>query len=231
MATRIHRPHKVIPFNANGNRRQSYDLSKQLHDLHMDVALFSGTHLKSHERYFTSNYHFYRTDRFPGRKGGTAVAVRKDIPHNHVYQPPLVSVEATGICIPIGNSEILLAVVYKSPGRACSDSDITEDLSFRRKSILAGDLNAKHPFWNSAVSKPSGEKLLHLFDANQFEISTPQCPTHYSLAGNGDVFDIVVHQNIRMSYVIDSDILDSYQLSIIFHILDHVKIRESLGTY
>jgi hypothetical protein len=32
--------------------------------------------------------------------------------------PPLVSVEATGVCIPIGNSEVLLAAVYKSPGRA-----------------------------------------------------------------------------------------------------------------
>jgi hypothetical protein len=54
--------------------------------------------------------------------------------------------------------------VYKSQGRAWSDADITELLSFRRKSILAGDLNAKHPFWNSAVSNSSGEKLLSLFD-------------------------------------------------------------------
>jgi hypothetical protein len=56
--------------------------------------------------------------------------------------------------IPIGNSQVLLAAVYRSPGRAWSDADITELLSFRRKSILAGDLNAKHPFWNSVVSNP-----------------------------------------------------------------------------
>jgi hypothetical protein len=74
---------------------------------------------------------------------------------------------------------------------------ITELLSFRPKSILAGDLNAKHPFWNSAVPNPSGEELLRLFYASQFEISAPQCPTHYSPAGNGDVLDIVVHQNIQ----------------------------------
>jgi hypothetical protein len=76
----------------------------------------------------------------------------------------------------------LLAAVYKSLGRAWIDADITELLSFRRKSILPGDLNAKHPFWNSAISNPSGEKILRLFDANQFEISAPQCPTHYSPA-------------------------------------------------
>jgi hypothetical protein len=135
--------------------------------------------LKPQERFIISNYHFYRTDHYPGRKGGTAVAVRKDIPHNHIDLPPLVSVEQTGVCIPIGNSEVLLAAVYKSPGRAWSDADIIELLSFRRKSILAGDLNAKHPCWNSAISNSSDEKLLHLCDINQFEISAPQCPTHY----------------------------------------------------
>jgi hypothetical protein len=61
---------------------------------------------------------------------------------------------------------------------------------------LAGDVNAKYPFWNSTVSNPSGEKLLQLFDVNDFEISAPQYPTHYSPAGNGDVLDIVAHQNI-----------------------------------
>jgi hypothetical protein len=123
------------------------------------VALLSETHLKPHERFFIQNYHFYRTDRFPGRKSGTAVAVRKGIPHNHVDLPPLISIEATGVCILIGNSEILLAYIYKSPGRAWTDADIMKLLSFRRKAILAGDLNAKHPFWNSAVSTPSSEKL------------------------------------------------------------------------
>jgi hypothetical protein len=90
---------------------------------------------------------------------------------------------------------------------------------------LTGDLNAKHPFWNSAVSPPSGEKLMALFDLSELEISAPQCPTHYSPAGNGDMLDIVVHQNIRVSYVTVSDILDSDHLPIIFHILEHVKIR------
>jgi hypothetical protein len=57
---------------------------------------------------FISNYRFYRTDCFPERKGRTAVAIRKGIPYNHADLPPLVSIEATGVCIPIGNSEVLL---------------------------------------------------------------------------------------------------------------------------
>jgi hypothetical protein len=67
------------------------------------------------ERSFTPYYHLYQTDSYPGTKGGIAVAVRKVIPHNHLDLPPLVSVEATGVCIPIGDGEVLLAGVYKSP--------------------------------------------------------------------------------------------------------------------
>jgi hypothetical protein len=86
-------------------------------------------------------------------------------------------------------------------------------------------MNAKYSFWNSAVSNPSGENFLELFHVNDFEISAPENPTHYCPAGNGDVLDIVVHQNIRLSHVILSDILDSDHLPIVFHVMEHVTTK------
>jgi hypothetical protein len=76
-------------------------------------------------------------------------------------------------CIPIGHTEMLLAPVYKSPLRAWRNADITKLLSLKTKSILAGDLNAKHPVWNSNVANPSGLKLLDLFVNCNFKISAP----------------------------------------------------------
>jgi hypothetical protein len=52
MANRIHRPLKIIAFNANGIMKQRYEISKHLQDLHVDVALFSETHLKSHGGFY-----------------------------------------------------------------------------------------------------------------------------------------------------------------------------------
>jgi hypothetical protein len=69
-----------IPEISNVIWSQHYELSKHLQDLHIDVALLSETHLKPHERFFIPSCHFYHTDRFSGRKGGTAVSVRKVIP-------------------------------------------------------------------------------------------------------------------------------------------------------
>jgi hypothetical protein len=99
--------------------------------------------------------------------------LKKGIPHSHVDIPPLNSLEATGVCIPIDNSELLLTAVYKPPGKAWRDADIIELLNFRCKSVLACDLNAKHLFCNSTVSNPSGKKLLDLFNTNDFDISAP----------------------------------------------------------
>jgi hypothetical protein len=52
-----------------------------------------------------------------GHKGGTAIALKKGIPHTCLDLPPLLSVKATGVCIPIGNTQMFHAAVHKSPQR------------------------------------------------------------------------------------------------------------------
>jgi endonuclease/exonuclease/phosphatase (EEP) superfamily protein YafD len=176
-------------------------------------------------RFYVPNYHIYRNDRLDGNRGGTAVAVKKKIPHTCVDLPPLLSLEATGVSIPTGHTEMLLTSVYKSPLRAWRDADITEFLNLRQKSILAGDLNAKDPVWNSEVSNPSCLKILDLFVNFNFEILAPQHPTHSVPNGRGDVLDTVVHRDVRLSEVRVLDIMDSDHLPIMFCRLDHIKPR------
>jgi hypothetical protein len=45
---------------------------------------------------------------------------------------------------------------------------VVQQIMTELKGAVSGDLNAKHPSWNSTVSNPSGEKLLQLFDASDF---------------------------------------------------------------
>jgi hypothetical protein len=65
MAARGYRP--LNAFNANGILRRRYELSKQLQDLHIDVALLSETHLKP-MRGSSLQIITYLTDHFSGRK-------------------------------------------------------------------------------------------------------------------------------------------------------------------
>jgi hypothetical protein len=75
---------------------------------------------------------------------------------------------------------------------------------------------------DTLFSNRKDAKLLNLLHITEFEISAPQCPTRYSLAGNGDVLDIVVHKNVWLSVIV-SDLLDSALLPIVFHLLHHVR--------
>jgi hypothetical protein len=48
MAAVVHRPLKIIAFNANGIGKQGYEVRKQLQELKIDATLFSETRLKPH---------------------------------------------------------------------------------------------------------------------------------------------------------------------------------------
>jgi hypothetical protein len=62
------------------------------------------------------HYSCYRIDRLTGRNGATADSSQKRHAQDHVELRSLISVEATGIFLPIGKGEILLAALYKSLG-------------------------------------------------------------------------------------------------------------------
>jgi len=53
-------------------------------------------------------------------------------------------------------------------------------------------------------------------------LAAPQTPR-----GNFDILDRVIHQNVRLSDVSVSDILEADQLKIFFHILNHVSARDT----
>jgi hypothetical protein len=98
---------QVVTFKANGTGKQCYELRE---------SLLLERRLKCH--------------RFPTLQSEIVTAVRNVIPHTYVDLPPHFTIEATGVCIPIGNSKVSLAFVS---GRSWSDADIVELLSFRNK--------------------------------------------------------------------------------------------------
>jgi hypothetical protein len=50
---------------------------------------------------------------------------------------------------------------------------------------------------------------MELFVSSNSEILAPKCSMHYTPDGRGDVLDIVVYQNVRLSEFIVTDTLDS----------------------
>jgi hypothetical protein len=139
--------------------RQHFELNKHLQDQHIDVTMLSEIHLKPHERVFIPNCHFYRTNRFLGRKGRTAIAVKQGIPHNHQSLPPLVSIESTGC---------YFQQSYKSPGHAWNNADITEPLSLDISHYWQ-EIGMLNIHFGRECFHLSGMKLLNLLHINEFE--------------------------------------------------------------
>jgi hypothetical protein len=79
MAASVHRPFKVMAFNANDIWMRRYELCKELQNLYRDVAVLSETHLKPHEGLLIPNYHFYRTSRFPGKRDSPQICRRSSM--------------------------------------------------------------------------------------------------------------------------------------------------------
>jgi hypothetical protein len=68
------------------------------------------------------NYDVYWTDCEDKHKSESAIAVKKTISHACFGLPPFLIIEATGACVPTGNTGMFLAAVYKSLKRLWNDT-------------------------------------------------------------------------------------------------------------
>jgi hypothetical protein len=80
MVIRFHRPLKVSAFKANGIGRQRCELREQLQNLHVDVVLFSETHLKPPEMFFIPNFHIYQPTDIWAEKAELPLQLEKAFP-------------------------------------------------------------------------------------------------------------------------------------------------------
>ena len=101
----------ILPWNAQGVRHKKNELLQLLQTRRIPVALISETYLKVRDKFTMRNYKVYRNDREHRRGGGTAIAVHKTIQHTVVENPALHRLEATVICLNIGNKPTTLVSV------------------------------------------------------------------------------------------------------------------------
>ncbi|GJQ75498.1 hypothetical protein Trydic_g17585 [Trypoxylus dichotomus] len=163
----------------------------------MDVLLIGETHLRASDRLSLRNFRVYRTDREGARGGGTAIMIKSSIDHYAGRELDLHNIEATNITVNLATGPIQLVAAYKAPNKLMLESDLSEIFSTRRATILAGDLNAKHPTWNSRLTNASGKCLRRFADDFNLVVDASTEPTIYPHNGQPDVLDIVVMKNVN----------------------------------
>lgn len=159
--------------------------------------LIGETWLKPNIKFKIANYTIYRTDRTTQPHGGTAVLIKKHIPHMY-HQTRQCQVENTTIQVNTQEGPLTLISAYCTPNNDISRDDLEKLFAIDEKTMLLGDLNAKNKHWGCNATNRSGKNLLDYFEQkDNIQLHIPNQPTHYHHHGRPEILDIGISQNIK----------------------------------
>ncbi|KAJ8737082.1 hypothetical protein PYW07_000353 [Mythimna separata] len=178
----------------------------------LDLLLIQETLLKPHRKDpKIANYRIVRNDRTRCHGGGTLIYFRKELYCVPIIPPAPVSLLEFSACRVgmTGHQPITVISAYYPPPSSSSHiadesiaitSDLTALFGLSDSVILAGDLNAKHPAWNSNITNPRGRVLYNLGVSLNFDIIAPMSHTHFPHDPNHspDVLDVALLKNVNL---------------------------------
>lgn len=211
---------KILHWNANGIRQHREELQEFLVERRIDVALISETHLRPGDGMSSPTHRIYRTDRQGPRGGGTAVYIHRRLDHYPLPTPQTTDLEVTMVCVKTTRGSLNLAAGYIPPDKEAIPDELDAVFDSGRPTILAGDLNAKHPAWHSRVRNQKGRLIQRYVEERRIAVLAPSDPTHFHGRG-ADVLDIALLLNVSMpatTYTIQE--LGSDHLPVVLHLGD-----------
>lgn len=222
---------RIVHWNARGLKRKVQSFRLLLQEQNVDIALISETFLGPGDRLKIPGFLIYRKDETSetGRTiRGLAVLVRRNTIHQPLPLPNLQSIDTLGVELQLGNKHLQLYAAYRPPTRSLILSDIHALLDTPHPILIMGDLNAKHPAWNSRLLNNNGVRLFRDADKRGYTVSGPETPTHYpdNPTYMADVIDIAIYNNIPCQ-VTQQTLEDDFQSDHlpVLAVLDQVPTR------
>ncbi len=189
----------MISWNANSLFPKRQEFNEYLIENGIDIALIQETCLKPQTLYKVPNYKIYRQDRVNRIGGGTAILIKKNIPHELITPPntdPRIEVTAIRVIHQEGDIEIVSA--YKPPGTYLRRTDLDTLFNSPYPTIIAGDLNAKSVKWGCKSTNAAGKTLNDYCIEKGLEVLAPIEPTHFHHI-TPDILDIAITKNCPQS--------------------------------
>ncbi|GJQ65514.1 hypothetical protein Trydic_g7615 [Trypoxylus dichotomus] len=94
---------------------------------------------------------------------------------------------------------------YQAPQNNIEEADIDGVFNSQQSTILAGDLNSKHPQYNSNTLNRKGKQLKKIADERKLTVDGPTEDTHiHTSTGSTDVLDLVILKNVTTSYYLET---------------------------
>lgn len=202
---------KIFIWNAIDYHTRNNELKVLIEKLRADVLFIT-------EPCFVPNINNYDRIWKPG--GDTAIFVKRNMDQQTITLPHLTNLEATGIAMHFADGSTLhLYSVYNSHKKTLQIKDLEKLMDVNKSVVIAGNLNCKHPAWNSRVSNSKGRRLLKFMNCTNSLVIGPASPTYHNPVLGPDVVDIAILKDVSLEYSIEvADELDSDHIPVILRI-------------
>lgn len=194
---------KICYWNANGLSQHRNEIEHFLLSNEIDILLVSETHFTTRNCFRIRGYSTYDTKHPSGRAcGGTALIVLNKINHHPMPEYRTEHIQATSIAIT--GTNVVISSIYCPPRHNITkDQYIDFFATLGIKFLVAGDYNAKHPFWGSRLTTPKGRQLLSAISSANLDVISGGQPTYWpsDLNKTPDLIDFGVVRNIRREQI------------------------------
>lgn len=196
---------RICYWNSDGIKNKIPELQQFVNDKQIDIVLLQETKLSPTEKLRIMNFDTYRKDRTAYKEGGVALMINRKIPHSLVeFNGIQEGIELITIQIPTGRHKLFISSCYVPPKIVIDPNLFPNLFHANHPTILAGDLNSKHPCWNSKTQNKNGEILIETTLKHDIVADGPKDPTHEHYAtGRTDVLDMVLLKNYQHYYTLE----------------------------
>ncbi|KAI4474505.1 hypothetical protein M0804_014822 [Polistes exclamans] len=143
--------------------------------------------------------------------GGTAIIIKNEIKHHLHSKTENDYLQATTIRLKTQGNSIKLSAIYAPPKfKITIDQWNSFFKELGNKFIVAGDFNAKHPYWGSKTTSPR-DKILNSYIMNaNLNILTTGEPTYWPSASNKtpDLIDFGILKGLNLMHFKTKSLLD-----------------------
>lgn len=224
---------RIAVWNANGISRKFNEIEIFLKTKHIDIFLISETHLNKKSHFKINGYDLITANHPDDRcHAGAALLVKRSISYEIAEEISRPHIQAAGINIKCDNNTLSIYSIYFPPRHNVYCSDFENFFNtIGRRFLVAGDFNAKHPWWGSRLINPKGRELYKCISKNSFSILSGGSPTYWPTDPNRipDLLDFAVYSGISRTSldIMNDDNLDSDHTPLIINLNSAIKLVKS----
>lgn len=194
---------RIAVWNANGVPNKLNEIEFFMKTKHIDLFLISETHLTTKSYVKIRGYDFVCTNHPDGKAhAGAGLFIKSTIRYEIAEEFCAPYIQASGIKLVCNNRTVSIYSIYLPPRHSISCEQFEN--FFKKlgpRFVVAGDYNAKHPWWGSRLANPKGRNLYKCMLQNNYSSLSGGRPTYWPTDPNKipDLLDFVVYGGIPRS--------------------------------